>query len=230
MVLNTAINIARGRSSNISQHHLGQMLDEFALHPDALGELRRICALPIQGRIEPLRRLVRDEREQTAPSMLLLLLMRQTGMFAAEHAARGAGIPKRIVHYWHDGTPPPDVQEIMASWRQKHPDYQHVLLDDAAAENFLRTQRLDGALHAFHRGTSPGQRGDILRLAYLSSLGGFFVDADDRCLAGLDAFIPRLRTFAGYQENYGTIGVNFMGAAPGHPVVTSALEQCCKSR
>ena len=30
--------------------------------------------------------------------------------------------------------------------------------------------------------------------------------------------------FAGYQENYGTIGVNFLGAAPGHPVIALALE------
>ena len=228
MLLNTATNIARRKSSNISQHHIGQILDEFVLHRDTLSELQRVCALPLQKRIEPLRRLVRDNPEQTAPAILLLLAMRQTGLFAAEHGAfagsGGHAIPKRIVHYWHSGTPPSDVQEIMSSWSQKHPDYEHVLLDDVSAAKLLRMQGLNAALHAFHRGSSPSQRADILRLAYLYAVGGIFIDADDRCLVRLDSFVPAAVNLTAYQESYGTIGANFLGAAPRHPVIALALD------
>ena len=78
--LDAATNIARGISSNISQHHVGQMLDEFLLHQEALGELRRISALPVEARVDPLRRLVKNNPEQTAPAILLLLAMRQVGL------------------------------------------------------------------------------------------------------------------------------------------------------
>ena len=226
--LRVAINIAKGKSSNISQHHLGQMLDEFVLDRDVLDELQRVRALSASARIEALHCLVREHPNQTAPAVLLLLAMRQGGLFAAKHRELCPGtdlnIPKRIVHYWHGPTPPPDVSEIIATWWQMHPDYEDVLLDDAAAVNFLQANSSEGALHAFRRGSTPGQRADILRLAYLCSLGGFFIDADDRCLARIDTFVPASAEFAGYQENYGTIGVNFLGATPGHPVITLALK------
>jgi tetratricopeptide (TPR) repeat protein len=228
MHLNAATNIANGKSSNISQHHIGQILDEFMLHHETLDMLRQASALPPRTRIDTLQRLVRDNPEQTAPAILLLLAMRQEGQFAAEHGPAGQGsrhaIPKRIVHYWHTATMPSDVAEIIASWRQMHRDYEHVLFDDAGAINFLRAQGLDAALQAFRRGATPAQRVDILRLAYLSSVGGFFVDADDRCLIPLDDYLPASVNFAAYQDNYGTIGVNFLGAAPGHPVITRALD------
>ncbi len=233
MLLNTAANIARGRSSNISQHHIGQVLDEFVLHRDTLSELQRICALPPPTRIEPLRQLVRDNPEQTAPAILLLLAMRQSGMFAAEHGtlggATGHAIPKRIAQYWHSGTPPSDVHEIMSSWSQFHPDYEHVLFDDAAAAKFLQALGRNDALHAFQRGSSPGQRADILRLACLCSVGGFFIDADDRCLARLDSVVPGSVNFTAYQESFGTIGTNFLGAVPGHPVIALALDSAVEA-
>lgn len=204
------------------------MLDEFGLHRDTLRELQQICVLQPDARIDRLRRLVSDCPEQTAPAILLLLAMRHAGLFAAKGNLPRSGIeariPKRIVHYWHNGTPPPDVRQIMASWHRKHPDYEHILFDDGAAANFLRAKGLGTALQAFRQSSSPAQRADILRLAYLFSLGGFFVDADDRCLAPIGTFILPCTQFAGYQESYGTIGANFLGATEGHPVIARALE------
>jgi tetratricopeptide (TPR) repeat protein len=223
--LEAANNIGRGKS-NISQHHVGQLLDEFVLHTEVLSTLRAIVALPANDRIETLRQVVQENPEQTAPAILLLLAMRQEGKLASHSSpiGRARGIPKRIVHYWHDGAPPPDVREIIASWREKHPDYEHVLLDNTTATVFLRERGLEAALRAFHRAADPGQRADILRLAYLLSSGGFFIDVDDRCLARLDTFIEASVEFAGYQDNYGTIGVNFLGVITGHPVIGLALD------
>ena len=141
MILKTAVNVARGKSSNISQHHLGQLLDEFALHRETLDELQLISELPPEVRIDPLRRLVRDDPEQTAPALLLVLAMRQAGLFSSDRSCpcpvSSPVIPRRIVHYWHDGNPPPDVHEIMDSWYQKHPEYEQLLLDDTTRVDLL---------------------------------------------------------------------------------------------
>ena len=142
MRLNSAINIVLGKSSNVSQHHIGQLLDEFALHRETLAELQRISVLPAEARVEPLRRLARNNPEQTAPAMLLLIAMRQAGLFSSNcnysSPVASTVIPRRIIHYWHDGDPPEDVRDIMTSWHQRHPDYEHLLLDDETGSTHLR--------------------------------------------------------------------------------------------
>jgi tetratricopeptide (TPR) repeat protein len=228
MQLNAEIKLVRGESFKISQHHLGQMLDEFILDWQVLAKLKEICVLPAEARIDPLKQLVRDNSEGTAPAILLLIAMRQAGHLWKTLDDRvtevTTGIPKRIVQYWHANVPPLDVQQYIASWRERHPDYEHVLFDDTTAHAWLRTRFPAATPEAFLRGRNPADRVNILRLAYLVSEGGFFVDADDRCIARLNTFVPPSADFVGYQESYGTIGVNFIGAAPGHPVIAPALD------
>jgi hypothetical protein len=61
-------------------------------------------------------------------------------------------------------------------------------------------------------------------LACLVARGGIYADADDRCLAPIDGFLRLEATLVVHQENYGTIGNNFIAATPEHPVLTRALE------
>jgi mannosyltransferase OCH1-like enzyme len=128
------------------------------------------------------------------------------------------------VQFWHDPAPPPDVAAIMTSWLDAHPSREYVRFDDASAAAFLRAHVPDPTLQAFLRGREPAQRADIFRLAYLHCSGGFFIDADDRCLAPLETYVPDAAEFVAYQEEYATIGANFIGAAPGHPVIARALQ------
>jgi mannosyltransferase OCH1-like enzyme len=66
-------------------------------------------------------------------------------------------------------------------------------------------------------------------LAYLASEGGYFVDADDKCLTRLDTVVSPQAEFVGYQDDYGAIGSNFIGTIPGHPVIALALENAGKA-
>jgi mannosyltransferase OCH1-like enzyme len=79
-------------------------------------------------------------------------------------------------------------------------------------------------LRAYRRAREPAQRADLIRLAYLAVHGGFYADADDRCRAPLGSYVPRDASFVTFQEDFGTLGNNLLGAAPSHPVIELALE------
>jgi tetratricopeptide (TPR) repeat protein len=227
--LNAAARRAKGQSLNISQHHTGQLLDEFAMEADVWRAVQEISVLAPIHRIEPLKQLERQHPDNTAPALMLALALRQAGHFKttptgrATDLAGGGDIPKHIVQYWHAATPPADVHQLISSWQVRHPDYQHSLFNDATATAFLRAHHPPKVALAFRRASHPAQRADIFRLGYLAIKGGFYVDADDRCLDRLDAYVPVAAKFIGYQENYATIANNFLGVVPRHPVMLLAL-------
>ena len=227
--LDRAKRILTGRSLNISQHHIGQLIDEFVLDPEVLARLKNAISLPNERQIEPLKKLVRDNPDHTAPALLLLQAMRKAGAFPTNHIGPARDtppkIPRRIVQYWPSEVPPDDISELMKSWSGAHGDYTHVVFNDATANNFMSTHYPNEVGRAFSRGQRPSQRANIFRLAYLALKGGYFVGARDRCLARLDALAPAHASFVGYQESYNAIGPNFLGATSDHPVITLALKK-----
>jgi mannosyltransferase OCH1-like enzyme len=66
-------------------------------------------------------------------------------------------------------------------------------------------------------------KADLFRLAVLYREGGYYVDADDRCLAPIPTIDPGDRGLIVYQEDLGTVANDFIGVAPGHPVIGHAL-------
>lgn len=213
--------------NNISQHALGPLFDEFMLDPSLLERLKRIRDLPPNDQIARLEECVRQCPDHTGPALLLLLAMRQGEMLETASPEfsplLGGAIPKRIVQYWHDREPPADVKALMSSWPLANPEYEYRLFDSETAFEFLRTRAPSGAVEAFRRAGDIPQQVDIFRLAYLAAEGGFFVDADDRCQTPLEGRLPAQRTFIGYQEQLGSLGANFIGAAKRHPVILRAL-------
>jgi hypothetical protein len=88
----------------------------------------------------------------------------------------------------------------MASWRDANPGYDHRLFDNRTAWEFLVAHVSAEAARAFQRA----------------------VDVHDRCLAPLGADLEP-RGLMVYQESLGSLGANFVAAAPQHPVVLRAL-------
>jgi hypothetical protein len=222
---------ARGRSVNFSQNHLAQVMEEFLFDQPALEEMRAIVKLSAEAQVEPLRALARRNPDNTAPALLLLNAMRRAGYFDIAANLNGGSTaiaespPRRIVQYWNEREPPEDVARLMATWRDANPEFQHIVLHDGSAEERLRAYNSAGALRAFRSAREIPQKADILRWAVLAFEGGFFVDADDRCLRPLATFVPSNISLVGYQERIGSIGSNFIGAAKGHPAIVSALAQ-----
>jgi mannosyltransferase OCH1-like enzyme len=207
---------------------VGQLIDEFAIDRELLEELRQIRTLPLDMQLDPLRRVVELNPQHAPSAMMLLIAMRQAGRLVTGGGRSPNGtferIPQRIVQYWNDKEPPAEIAELMNSWKIQHPDFGYVRFDDGTAEQFLISNGLNDVLRAFRRSRSPAQRADIFRLAYLSTSGGFYADADDRSLAPVGSFVPPDAEFVAYQEHFGTLGNNFLAVTTGHPVIRLALE------
>jgi mannosyltransferase OCH1-like enzyme len=94
-------------------------------------------------------------------------------------------IPRTIVQFWHDlATLPHDVEECVASWKRwETSGYRHCLFDERAAKDFIAGSLGGRNECAFERCYHPAMQSDYFRLCYLLVEGGFYVDADDVCVA-----------------------------------------------
>jgi tetratricopeptide (TPR) repeat protein len=216
---------ALNQSVNISQTHFGQMIDEYSLDRDVLRELQGLNLLPAAARDAGQRGLVRDNPDHTAAAVSLLATMRQTGALGDFAPGDGQRIPPNIAQFWDSADVPADVGALMQSWRDQNPAYQYQLFDDAAAQAFLAKWFPPMVKLAYLRVRQPAQKADIFRLAWLVAQGGVYADADDRCIAPLDALLPEHAGLVLYQEDHGTLGNNFIAAAKGHKIILHALKR-----
>jgi tetratricopeptide (TPR) repeat protein len=223
--------VLQGASRRVSQSLLGQLVNELRLDAPLERRLERIARRAPARRLARLLALVRGHPGSTPAAIALLLALRQDGAFDARgpstRAAPGteARIPRRIVQYWDQPEPPAAIVELMRGWAEAHPGYVHECFDDAAARAFLERHFPPEVRRAYARAAHPAQASDLFRLAALYAQGGFYVDADDRCVGHLAAVTDPAADFIAYQEEYATLGNNFIAAAPGEPLFGAALQQ-----
>jgi tetratricopeptide (TPR) repeat protein len=226
--IDASAKLLRRQSLGVSQGHLGQLLQEFAIDREQLEALQRIRALAPEKQIGPLKELVARDPDHTPSAMMLLIAMREAGALVLTPSPPPDGsfahIPRRFVQYWNEADPPSEIAALMASWRERHPGFDYFRFDDRTAQEFLSTHRMLDVLNAYRRAREPAQRADIFRLAYLSIFGGFYADADDRCLAAVGSFVPPDARFVAFQEDFGTLGNNFLAVVPDHPIINLALQ------
>lgn len=91
-------------------------------------------------------------------------------------------IPHIIHQFWDRPTPPDDVAACIASWRELHPNWTHILWNDESAQTFIHSQFGLRAARCFAAAAISSTRSDLLRVAALNVIGGVYADADTRCL------------------------------------------------
>jgi mannosyltransferase OCH1-like enzyme len=162
--------------------------------------------------------------------MFLLIELRRRNVLkpSATIDVSRSTIPRRIVQFWDSGELPSDIERLARSWREQNPDMDYVRFSEPLARDYLRRVNPE-ALQAFDRARQPAMKADLFRLAYLHHDGGFYVDADDRCVAPLSMIDWRKFSLVLYQEDLGSLGNNFIAAAPGHPAIADALGQAVKA-
>jgi tetratricopeptide (TPR) repeat protein len=220
----------KGASTKTSQTHIGQIMDEFRCEPAGLARLLETKRMAVPDRLDALVSIVRDYPDYTAAAMFLLIELRRRNVLKPSPTVDMARptIPRRIAQFWDSEELPPDIERLARSWREQNPDMDYVRFSELLARDYLR--RVDPeALRAFDRARQPAMKADLFRLAYLHHDGGFYIDADDHCVAPLSAIDWRKYNLILYQEDLGSIGNNFIAAAPHHPVVADALEQAVRA-
>jgi tetratricopeptide (TPR) repeat protein len=219
----------RGQSKNISQNMIGQLLNELKLDRALSGRLAGLLERAPQDRIEELCKIVRSEPGPTPPAIYLMLTLRQHGAFEyaspAEAVARASNssIPAKIMQFWDRSRPPTAVSKLLRTWSDAHPDHDYHRFDKGSARTYLAANYPIEVGRAFHRASHPAQASDIFRLAYLLREGGFYVDADDRCVGHLSSVAAANLQFIAYQEQFASLGNNFIGCVPDEPIIKHAL-------
>ena len=206
-----------------SQTHIGQMLDEYRIDRKALDRLHR--CLTSSDPAGALSQMMIAYPDYTPAAISLLISLRQTGRLASLDSIedkKTSLIPATIAQYW-DVDIPADVEALCDGWRAMHPSFSYIRFSKAGARRFLIEKGLPEALAAFDRAAEPAMQADIFRLAYLFHEGGYYIDADDRCIAPISTLDPGDRDLILYQEDFGTVGNNFIGVRPQHPVMENAL-------
>jgi tetratricopeptide (TPR) repeat protein len=218
----------RGKSLNTSQTLYGQLLDEYALN-EIPPRVLPLLSLPLASRRAPLLALAQSEPDNTAAAIALILCLRQLGELGEINHPGGEPIPKLIFQFWDTAAIPEDILAYRASWQTQNPDYVVHAFDDAKALKFLQSVFPPAVAQAYAQAQEPAQKADIFRLAALFAYGGVYADADDRCQRPLDQLVPPNASLVLYQEDLGSIGNNFIAAAPRHPLIHKALQFCVQA-
>ncbi len=215
------------KSCNISQSLYGQILEEFSLDRKLAEALRRLQDVQPSTRIGELYRYILEYPDSTAVAIGLMVALRQAGTFSWTPGIPLGGlkcIPQSVIQFWDSEDPPQDVTGLMRSWQELNPEFFYKLLNEKTATQYLARRHPPQVLKAFQTVSEPARKSDIFRLAWLALEGGVYVDADDRCLAPLNAILPNDAELVLYQEDVCSIGNNFIAARPGHPVIQEALQ------
>jgi hypothetical protein len=214
----------QGLSPHLAHTHIGNLFDEFVIDGAALAALVQARALAPEPRIGRLLALLRTAPDHTPTAIALLIALREAGRFATPGgAADGPRIPPTIAQFWDEATPPEDVAALLRSWPERNPAHRYERFHHASAVAFLKTRCAPEVLRAYVRAREPAQKADLFRLAWLFAEGGCYADADDRCLRPLAELLPPGAGFVACQEHFGTLGNNFLAAAPLHPMLGLAL-------
>lgn len=137
---------------------------------------------------------------------------------------QGITIPKTIHQIWIGHLPPP--HNLLRTWKEKNPDYEYILWDEARIAEHLPNQTCQSQVT-----TIPEINGkaDILRWEILYEYGGLFMDADSVCLESLpDSFLDvpggGFSCFENEIMREGLIACGNMGFTPKHPLIKKILE------
>jgi hypothetical protein len=95
----------------------------------------------------------------------------------------------KLFQYWDTPVPPPDVAQWVEDCRDRNPEFEHVLLNEATAQDFIARHYGPRELRAFRSCAVPAMQADLIRLCVIDTMGGIYLDADSRCVRPLSELI-----------------------------------------
>jgi hypothetical protein len=149
-------------------------------------------------------------------------------------------IPRRIIQTAKSKSLPAIEKAAATNMRLLHPDWEHVLLDDADVTAFVRKEfpQYQATFDGFDRNI---QRFDFFRYLAVYRFGGFYFDLDVFLSKSLEPLLEKGCVFP-YEEltlnsflrrQYGLdweIGNYAFGAAAGDPFLGAIIENCVRAQ
>jgi len=214
----------RGVSSHPTQSHYGHLLNEWRLDEAALKKTQAALGLAGAAQIAALAETTLAFEDYTPAAIALMIaLRRQSRLSRTAEDASADPIPRRIIQFWDEEQAPDDVEALAQTWRRHNVDFEYCRFSARTARNYLRARHPPPVLCAFDLAAEPAQKADVFRLAFLAADGGYYADADDRCVGPVGTLNRERRALLVYQEDIGSIGNDFLGAKPRHPIIIDAL-------
>jgi len=205
-----------------------QILREINLNPYANKSLANLKQTSPGENLRSVAKIFKDEPNHLGLAIRLLTLLAQDKrlnqrlkLLDDELASK---IPKNLIQFWDTKDVPPEMAEVMQSWRSLNPGFNYQLFNDQSAQEFIWAYHSPDVLKAFRMANHPAMRSDLFRLAYLYEFGGIYVDADDLCINPIDEFTNIGVDLLLIQESTGSIGNNFLAVKAKHPFIQFALQ------
>ena len=142
--------------------------------------------------------------------------------------------PKIIHQIWSSKRMPlPEVfKELSETWKEKHPDWQYILWDDAMMDGFMR-KHYPQYIDTYNSFLYDIQRWDTIRYLILYEMGGMYVDFDMECLENVEPLLQKGCCFGtDTDENIiyashvkgGYLNNTFITSTPKHPFIGKIVE------
>jgi mannosyltransferase OCH1-like enzyme len=128
-------------------------------------------------------------------------------------------IPKIIHHIWIGSPLPEKYKKLRQSWKNKHPDWVHMLWD----EQSLLALDLENRT-SFLCAQNYGEKSDIARYELLYIFGGLYVDTDYECLKQFDILHHTCDFFAGTFSAGCRVNNALIGSIPKHPIIRTCID------
>ena len=131
-----------------------------------------------------------EEDERLRSDFIRKVTLRQLGVNRASSTCERKEdtelIPRTLVRFWHDPHDvPPDVRRCLESWDELRDEgFSFRMFNDTSATTYIAERYGPREHAAFERCRHPAMRSDYLRLCFVLSEGGLYVDADDVLLGG----------------------------------------------
>lgn len=140
-------------------------------------------------------------------------------------------IPKIFYQTWKTKDLSPGMSAARETWLSKHPDWTHVLVDDAEQRAFVADFGSD-VVKAYDMLKSGAFKSDLWRYCQLYKSGGVYADIDSVCVEPLESYLRADDQFVSSEatprEGGGLGWVVYqaiIAARPGHPFLERAIER-----
>ena len=210
--------------------HIAKVINEIRINPVLLTELKKIQKLDHKAKIKNIASIVSKHPSYFGAALYLINELRSQGVLdkitkSIDSKKASNKIPKIIMQYWNDDILPNEIKIIMRSWRRLNPDFEYKLFSRRTAFQFIKENYTELEVNAFKNCEHPAMQADFFRLAFLNVNGGFYADADDKCIQPLNQLTDIGTDLILKLGDFGCFANNFIACTANNPLIKHTFEK-----